>query len=51
VTTTRDAVLPLITTKALAVATTALLLPVFTAAPTTTTGVEWEIDYMDGGIV
>jgi hypothetical protein len=51
VTTTRDAVLPLLTTKALAVATTSLLIPLFTAAPTTTTGVEWEIDYMDGGIV
>lgn len=31
--------------RAAAIATTVGLLPVFTAAPTTTTGVEWEIDY------
>lgn len=31
--------------RALAVAPAALLLPRFDAAPTTTTGVEWEIDY------
>jgi len=30
---------------ALAVTPTVPLLPVFTAAPTTTTGVEWEVDY------
>lgn len=44
--TTRDATLPCVGTKALAVATTALLLPLFTAAATTTTAVEWEIDYI-----
>lgn len=32
------------------VATTALLLPYFSAAPTTTTGVEWEIDYLFGAV-
>jgi len=30
---------------ALAVTPTVALLPMFTAAPTTTTGVEWEVDY------
>lgn len=35
-------------TKAEAVATTAVLLPLFSAAATTTTAVEWEIDYILG---
>jgi hypothetical protein len=39
----------LIASKALAVATTALLVPLFSAAATTTTAVEWEIDYLLGG--
>lgn len=41
---------PLLATVPLAVATTALLIPMFTAAATTTTAVEWEIDYLAGSI-
>lgn len=37
-----------VASNALAVATTALLIPLFAAAPTTTTAVPWEIDYMFG---
>ena len=39
----------LVGSKATAVTATVALIPIFTAAPTTTTGVEWEIDYIAGG--
>lgn len=39
---------PWLATVATAVATTGLLIPIFTAAATTTTAVEWEIDYLFG---
>lgn len=49
--TTRAATLPLLGTQASAVATTAVLLPVFTAAATADTAVEWEIDYIKASVL
>jgi len=37
--------------QAAAITADIVYLPLFTAAPTTTTGVEWDIDYMYGGVV
>ncbi len=45
----RSAQMSPVSSKASAVTASVALLPLFAAAPTTTTGVEWEIDYIAGG--